>query len=159
MTGWSQINTKVFDLMTYRKQYPHDFEAIGSQLSLPIVEPRSFVVILKKYHLKAKYVAKNVLVDFEGAHDYKQWCMVELHMAGQSWLVGLERTFMNKVFRVSFKYGYAFCTDNNLNISDTCFFSVIHEATYSNDDDEEQEEELEDDEAKLKLEVCKTNSR
>jgi hypothetical protein len=28
--------------------------------------------------------AKNVLVDFEQAHDYKQWCMVELQMAGQS---------------------------------------------------------------------------
>ena len=54
--GWSQINIKVFDLTTYRKQYPHDFEASGSQLSLPIVEPRSFVVILKKYHLKAKYL-------------------------------------------------------------------------------------------------------
>jgi hypothetical protein len=37
-------------------------------------------------------------------------------------------------------------------------FSVIHEATCSNDDDEEREEELEDDEAKLKVEVCKTNN-
>ena len=54
--GWSQINIKVFDLTTYRKQYPHDFEASGSQLSLPIVELRSFTVILKKYHLKAKYL-------------------------------------------------------------------------------------------------------
>ena len=79
-------------------------------------------------------------------------------MAGQSWFVGLERTRMNKVLRVSFKYGWgAFCADNNLNISDTYFFSVIREATYSNDDDEEREEKLEDDEAKIKVEVRKTN--
>ena len=72
--------------------------------------------------------------------------------------MGLERTFMNKVLRVSFKYGWGtFCADNNLNIGETCFFSVIHEATYSRDDDEEWEEELEDDEAKLKVEVRKTN--
>ena len=65
---------------------------------------------------------------------------------------------------MSFKYGWAaFYADNNLNIDDTCLFSVIHVATYSNDDDdeeelEEQEEELNDDEAKLKVEVHKTNS-
>jgi len=65
--------------------------------------------------------------------------------------VGLERTYTNKVLRVSFKYGWGtFCTDNNLNVGDTCFFSVIHEATCNNDDDEEQEEELEDDEACLR---------
>ena len=65
---------------------------------------------------------------------------------------------MNKVLQVSFKYGWgAFCADNNLNVGDTCFFSVIHEVTYSNDDDKEWEEELEDDEAKLKVEVRKTN--
>jgi hypothetical protein len=34
---------------------------------------------------------------------------------------------------------------------------VICEATCSNDDDEEWEEELEDNQAKLKVEVCKTN--
>jgi len=51
----------------------------------------------------------------------------------------------------------AFCADNNLNVGDTCFFSVTHEATCSNNDDKEWEEELEDDEAKLKVEVCKTN--
>ena len=28
--GRSQINVKVFDLTTYHKQYPHDFEAGGS---------------------------------------------------------------------------------------------------------------------------------
>jgi hypothetical protein len=50
-----------------------------------------------------------------------------------------------------------FCANNNLNVGDTCFFSVICEATCSNDDDKEWEEELEDDEAKLKVEVCKTN--
>ena len=55
-------------------------------------------------------------------------------------------------------YGWgAFCADNNLNISDTCFFSMIYEATYNNDDNKEREEELEDDEAKLKVEVRKTN--
>ena len=55
---------------------------------------------------------------------------------------------MNKVLRVSFRYGWgAFYTDNNLNVGDTYFFSVICEATYSNDDDEDWEEELEDDEA------------
>ena len=48
--------TSVFDLTTCRKQYLHDFEASGSQLSLPIVELRSFAVIQKKYHLKAKYL-------------------------------------------------------------------------------------------------------
>ena len=74
--------------------------------------------------------------------------------------MGLERTYTNKVLRVSFKYGWgAFCADNNLNVGDTCFFSVIREVTYSNDDDEEWEEELEDDEAKLKVEVRKTNGR
>ena len=65
---------------------------------------------------------------------------------------------MNKVLRVSFKYSWGtLCADNNLNVGDTCFFNVIREATYSNDDDEEWEEELEDDEAKLKVEVLKTN--
>ena len=77
--------------------------------------------------------------------------------------MGLERTFSNKVWRVSFKYGWsAFCVDNNLNVSDTCFFSVIHMATCSNDDDDEEEleerkEELKDNEAKLIVEVRKTN--
>jgi hypothetical protein len=54
---------------------------------------------------------------------------------------------------VSFKYGWgAFYADNNLSIGDTCC-----EATCSNDDNEEREEELEDDQAKLKVEVRKTN--
>ena len=74
--------------------------------------------------------------------------------------MGLERTRTNKVLRVSFKCGWGtFYADNNLNVGDTCFFSVIHEATCTNDDDEEQEEELEDDEAKLKVEVRKMNGR
>ena len=78
-------------------------------------------------------------------------------MARQSWFVGLERTHTNKVLRLSFKYGWgAFCVDNNLNVGDTYFFNVIHEVTFSNDDDEEWEE-LDDDEAKLKVEVRKTN--
>jgi hypothetical protein len=84
--------------------------------------------------------AKNVPVDFERVHDYKQWRMVKLQMAGQSWFMGLERTRTNKVLQVSFKYRWgAFCADNNLNFGDTYFFSVICEATYSNDDDEEWE--------------------
>ena len=71
--------------------------------------------------------------------------------------MGLERTFRNKVLRGSFKYGWGdLCANNNLNISDTCFFSVIREATCSNHDNEEWEE-LEHDEAKLKVEVHKTN--
>ena len=70
----------------------------------------------------------------------------------------MERTHTNKVLQVLFKYGWgAFCIDNKLNVDDTYFFSVIHKATCSNDDDEEHEEELEDDEAKLKVEVCKMN--
>ena len=72
--------------------------------------------------------------------------------------MGLERTHTNKVLRVLFNYGWGtFCADNNLNIGDTCFFSMIREATCSNEDDEEWEEELKDDEAKLKVEVRKTN--
>ena len=72
--------------------------------------------------------------------------------------MGLERTIKNKVLWVSFKYGWGdFYSNNNLNVGDTCFFSVICEATYSNDDDEEWDQELEDDEAKLKVELHKTN--
>jgi hypothetical protein len=58
---------------------------------------------------------------------------------------------------VSFKYGWGDFCANNLNVGDTCFISVISEATCSNDDDKECKEELEDDEAKLKVEVRKTN--
>ena len=54
--GRSWIDVKVFNLTTCRKQYPHNFEASGSQLSLPIAELRSFAVILKKYHFKVKYL-------------------------------------------------------------------------------------------------------
>ena len=36
--GWSQINIKDLDLITCRKQYPHDFKAGGSQLSLHITD-------------------------------------------------------------------------------------------------------------------------
>ena len=79
-------------------------------------------------------------------------------MAGQSWFVGLEWTFTNKVLWVLFKYGWGdFCANNNLNVGDTYFFSVICMATCSNDEEEEQEEELEDNEVKLKVEVRKTN--
>ena len=57
-----------------------------------------------------------------------------------------------------FKYRWdEFCASNHLNVGDTCFFSVIREATYSDDEDKEWEEEQEYDEAKLKVEVRKTN--
>ena len=72
--------------------------------------------------------------------------------------MALDRTLTNNKVRTSFKYGWdEFCASNHLNVSDTCFFSMICEATYIEDMDEEWEEEQEDDEAKLKLEVCKTN--
>ena len=72
--------------------------------------------------------------------------------------MALERARMNNKVCTSFKYGRdEFCASNHLNVGDTCFFSVISKATYSNDKDEEWEEELEDDEAKLKVEVRKTN--
>ena len=61
--------------------------------------------------------AKNMPVDIKRAHDYKKWRIIELQMAGQFWCVGLDRTFMNKVWLVLFKYGWsAFCANNNLNI-------------------------------------------
>jgi hypothetical protein len=47
--------------------------------------------------------------------------------------MGLERTLMNKVLRVLLKYGWGtFYADNNLNVHNTCFFSMIRKATYSN---------------------------
>ena len=80
-------------------------------------------------------------------------------MAGQSWFVALERTRTNNRVHTSFKYGWdEFCASNHLNIGDTFFFSVIHEATCSNDEDKEWEEEEEYNEAKLKVEVRKTNN-
>ena len=64
---------------------------------------------------------------------------------------------MNNVMRTSFKYGWDnFYASNHLNVGDTCFFSMICEATYSDDDDEEWEE-YEDNEANLKVEVRKAN--
>ena len=72
--------------------------------------------------------------------------------------MSLERTCTNNKERTSFKYGWdELCASNHLNIGDTCFFSIIHEATYSDDEDEEWEEEQEYDETKLKVEVRKTN--
>ena len=60
---------------------------------------------------------------------------------------------------MSFKDGCsAFCANNNLNVGDTYFFSMIHEATCINDNNEGWEEEPQDNDAKLKVEVCKTNS-
>ena len=74
--------------------------------------------------------------------------------------MGLERTRTNNKVRTSFKYGWdEFYASNHLNVGDTCFFSVIHEATYSDDEDEEWEEEQEYDEAKHKVEVRKTNGK
>ena len=73
--------------------------------------------------------------------------------------MGLERTRTNNKVRTSFKYGWdEFYASNHLNVGDTCFFSVIHEATCGNDEDKEWEEKQEYDEAKLKVEVRKTNS-
>ena len=72
--------------------------------------------------------------------------------------MGLERTHTNNKVRMLFKYGWdELCASNHLNVGDTCFFTVICEATYSDEDDKEWEEEQEDDEAKLKVEVRKTN--
>ena len=72
--------------------------------------------------------------------------------------MGLERTCTNNKVSTSFKYRWdKFYASNHLNISDTFFFNVIYEATYSDDKDEEWEEEQEYDEAKLKVEVHKTN--
>ena len=72
--------------------------------------------------------------------------------------MALDRTYKNNDFyRTSFKHGWdELRAANHLNVGDTCFFSVIHEATYSVDEDEEWEEQ-EDNEDKLKMEVHKTN--
>ena len=81
-------------------------------------------------------------------------------MARQSWFVALERTRTNNKVCTSFKYGWdEFYASNHLNVGDTNFFNVIHEANYNDDKDEEWEEEQEDDEAKLKVEVRKMNDR
>ena len=72
----------------------------------------------------------------------------------------MERTCTNNKVRMSFKYGWdEFCASNHLNVGDTCFFYMIHEATYSDDEDVEWEEEQEYDEPKLKVEVRKRNDR
>ena len=74
--------------------------------------------------------------------------------------MGLDWTITNNKVRTCFKYGWdKSCASNHLNAGDTCFFSVIHEATCSDDEDEEWEEEQEYDEAELKVEVRKTNDR
>ena len=79
-------------------------------------------------------------------------------MAGQSWFMALERTYTNNKVCTSFKYEWdKFYTSNHLNVSDTCFFSIIREATYSDDEDKEWEEEQEYDEANLKVEVHQMN--
>jgi hypothetical protein len=60
------------------------------------------------------------------------------------------------VLHTLFRTGWGeFCTTNDHNVGDTCFFSMIHEATCRIDDDEEWEKQ-EDDEAKLKVEVFTT---
>ena len=65
---------------------------------------------------------------------------------------------MNSKVRTSFQYGWdEFYVSNHLNIGDTCFFSVIREATCN--DDDELEEKQEDDEAKHKVELHKMNDR
>ena len=56
--------------------------------------------------------------------------------------MALDRTLMNNKVHTSFKYGWdEFYASNHLNVGDTCFFSVIHEATHSDDEDKEWEEE------------------
>ena len=48
--------------------------------------------------------------------------------------MGLNRTIMNNKVRTLFKYGWdEFCASNHHNFGDTCFFSVIHEATCNNE--------------------------
>ena len=80
-------------------------------------------------------------------------------MGQHSWFVALERTRMTNNVRTSFKYRWdEFCKSNHCNVDDTCFFSVMREATCSDDEDEEWEEEQEYNEAKLKVEMGKTNS-
>lgn len=101
---------------------------------------------------------KNVPVDFERAHGYGELHMVELRMAGVSFVVGLERTLTNNAFCTSFKNGWSeFCTTNHLKVGDTYFFTVIRECTWSIDDDEEWEEQHTELEAMLKVEVRTTN--
>jgi hypothetical protein len=102
--------------------------------------------------------AKNVPVVFEVVHGYQQWQAIKLQMARQSWFVALEKTCMNNKVHTSSMYGWdEFYTSNHLNVGDTCFFSMIREATYSDDEDKEWEEEQEYDEAMLKVEVRKMN--
>ena len=69
----------------------------------------------------------------------------------------MERAHTNNKVRMLFKYGWdELCASNHLNVGDTCFFTVICEATCSDDKDEEWEEQ-EYDEAKLNVEVRKMN--
>ena len=55
----------------------------------------------------------------------------------------MDRTYKNNDFyRTSFKHGWdELRAANHLNVGDTCFFSVIHEATCNDDGDDEWEEE------------------
>ena len=56
--------------------------------------------------------------------------------------MALERIYTNNKAHTSFKYGWdEFYASNHLNVGDTYFISVIHEATCSDDKDEEWEEE------------------
>lgn len=97
-------------------------------------------------------------VDFEQAQGYGQRSLVELRLAGKSWFVGLERSITkNNTCRTLFKYGWdLFCHQNDLNVGDTCFFSVIREANCRIDDDEweQMDEEVE---PILKVEVRTTS--
>jgi hypothetical protein len=54
--------------------------------------------------------------------------------------MALERTRRNNKVCTSFMYGWdKFCASNHLNVSDTCFFNMIREATCSDNEDEEWE--------------------
>jgi hypothetical protein len=56
--------------------------------------------------------------------------------------MALKRTRTNNKVCMSFEYEWEeFCGSNHLNIGETCFFSMIREATYSDDEDKEWEEE------------------
>jgi len=99
--------------------------------------------------------AKNDPVDFVPAHGYDQHNIVELQMSGQFWDVGLGTTWANNVWHTSFRYGWAsFCADNDLNVGDTCFFSMICDATYTIDD--QWVEQVEDKVPELRVELRMT---
>ena len=59
MTASHRLKSRYLTLPSAIKHYMHYFIAGGSQLSLPIAEPKSFAVILKNHHFKVKYLVSN----------------------------------------------------------------------------------------------------